>query len=211
MVGHYWLRTPDLAPTSRNRRRNSRQSGGRAQVCRTDPQAEDYRQRRPAFTPRAAHRHRRLRAEPEFVDSGAWHAPTSRYANPLYRQHRPAGHRRDPDGGWGRNSVARWSSSCRNPAALRRPATACWKLNMPIKPPGLDFASTPSASRSTAADRPAHETEAWLARFPMWDWVGGRTSVMSAVGSGARRTAAIEPSSLPGRRRGDGRLTRRTE
>jgi glucose-6-phosphate isomerase len=22
----------------------------------------------------------------------------------------------------------------------------------------------------------------WLARFPMWDWVGGRTSVMSAVG-----------------------------
>jgi len=24
--------------------------------------------------------------------------------------------------------------------------------------------------------------EAWLARFPMWDWVGGRTSVMSVVG-----------------------------
>ncbi|RYD72943.1 MAG: glucose-6-phosphate isomerase, partial [Verrucomicrobiaceae bacterium] len=26
------------------------------------------------------------------------------------------------------------------------------------------------------------EKEGWLARFPMWDWVGGRTSVMSAVG-----------------------------
>ncbi len=25
-------------------------------------------------------------------------------------------------------------------------------------------------------------TEDWLARFPMWDWVGGRTSVTSAVG-----------------------------
>ena len=24
--------------------------------------------------------------------------------------------------------------------------------------------------------------EKWLARFPMWDWIGGRTSVMSAVG-----------------------------
>lgn len=24
--------------------------------------------------------------------------------------------------------------------------------------------------------------EGWLARFPMFDWVGGRTSVMSAVG-----------------------------
>ncbi|MFN2540805.1 MAG: glucose-6-phosphate isomerase [Chthoniobacterales bacterium] len=26
------------------------------------------------------------------------------------------------------------------------------------------------------------EKNRWLARFPMWDWVGGRTSVMSAVG-----------------------------
>ncbi|HWI41633.1 MAG TPA: glucose-6-phosphate isomerase [Verrucomicrobiae bacterium] len=26
------------------------------------------------------------------------------------------------------------------------------------------------------------EKEGWLARFPMWDWVGGRTSVTSAVG-----------------------------
>ncbi|MEM6823265.1 MAG: glucose-6-phosphate isomerase [Verrucomicrobiota bacterium] len=26
------------------------------------------------------------------------------------------------------------------------------------------------------------ESEDWLKRFPMWDWVGGRTSVMSAVG-----------------------------
>lgn len=24
--------------------------------------------------------------------------------------------------------------------------------------------------------------EGWLARFPMYDWVGGRTSIMSAVG-----------------------------
>src|SRR5260370_5695674 len=30
-------------------------------------------------------------------------------------------------------------------------------------------------------DKPA-EKDGWLARFPMWDWVGGRTSVMSAVG-----------------------------
>lgn len=26
------------------------------------------------------------------------------------------------------------------------------------------------------------ESEGWIARFPMWDWVGGRTSVTSAVG-----------------------------
>ena len=27
-----------------------------------------------------------------------------------------------------------------------------------------------------------HYAHGWLTRFPMWDWVGGRTSVMSAVG-----------------------------
>src|SRR5208283_3652514 len=26
------------------------------------------------------------------------------------------------------------------------------------------------------------QKEGWLARFPMWDWVGGRTSELSAVG-----------------------------
>jgi len=33
----------------------------------------------------------------------------------------------------------------------------------------------------SALDKTA-QTEGWLARFPMWDWVGGRTSVTSAVG-----------------------------
>ena len=33
----------------------------------------------------------------------------------------------------------------------------------------------------SALDRRARE-EGWLARFPMWDWVGGRTSITSAVG-----------------------------
>ncbi|MBR0138996.1 MAG: glucose-6-phosphate isomerase [Firmicutes bacterium] len=48
---------------------------------------------------------------------------------------------------------------------------------------GLDFAKhavcvTGAGSKLDAAA----ESEGWLDRFPMWDWVGGRTSVMSAVG-----------------------------
>ena len=39
-------------------------------------------------------------------------------------------------------------------------------------------------------DRPG--AEGWLARFPMWDWVGGRTSEMSAVG--------LLPAAAPGDR-----------
>jgi glucose-6-phosphate isomerase len=48
---------------------------------------------------------------------------------------------------------------------------------------GLDFAR--QAVAVTGAESKLDRTavaEGWLARFPMWDWVGGRTSVTSAVG-----------------------------
>ena len=48
---------------------------------------------------------------------------------------------------------------------------------------GLDFAKQAVAitGEGSTLDRLAQE-EGWLERFPMWDWVGGRTSVMAAVG-----------------------------
>jgi glucose-6-phosphate isomerase len=48
---------------------------------------------------------------------------------------------------------------------------------------GLDFARHAVAvtGLDSELDRVA-VSEGWLARFPMWDWVGGRTSVTSAVG-----------------------------
>ncbi len=46
---------------------------------------------------------------------------------------------------------------------------------------GLDF--TKHAVAVTGAGSQLHRAaEHWLARFPMWDWVGGRTSETSAVG-----------------------------
>ena len=48
---------------------------------------------------------------------------------------------------------------------------------------GLAFARHAVAitQAGSALDRRA-EADGWLARFPMWDWVGGRTSELSAVG-----------------------------
>lgn len=48
---------------------------------------------------------------------------------------------------------------------------------------GIDFAGHAVAVTGAGSelDRLAKE-QGWLARFPMWDWVGGRTSVTSAVG-----------------------------
>ena len=56
-------------------------------------------------------------------------------------------------------------------------------------------------------DRLAIE-ESWLARFPLWDWVGGRTSVFSAVGLLPTALQGIDVSAfLAGAREAD-RLTR---
>jgi len=48
---------------------------------------------------------------------------------------------------------------------------------------GLDFARHTAAvtQHGSALDKHA-EAEGWIERFPMWDWVGGRTSETSVVG-----------------------------
>jgi glucose-6-phosphate isomerase len=52
-----------------------------------------------------------------------------------------------------------------------------------FKAAGLDFAQHAVAVTGAGShlDQQA-QAEGWVARFPMWDWVGGRTSEMSAVG-----------------------------
>ena len=49
---------------------------------------------------------------------------------------------------------------------------------------GLDFGATPVAitSARVASWINTPVKNGWLKRFPMWDWVGGRTSELSAVG-----------------------------
>jgi len=52
-----------------------------------------------------------------------------------------------------------------------------------FKAAGLDFPKHAVAITGVGSDLDKHaQKDGWLARFPMWDWVGGRTSVMSAVG-----------------------------
>ncbi len=48
---------------------------------------------------------------------------------------------------------------------------------------GIDFPSHAVAVTGVGSQLDQYATKnGWLKRFPMWDWVGGRTSVMSAVG-----------------------------
>jgi glucose-6-phosphate isomerase len=60
---------------------------------------------------------------------------------------------------------------------------------------GLDFARHTVAVTGVGSELDKHAiAQGWLARFPMWDWVGGRTSVMSAVGTLA---AALQGVDVP--------------
>jgi glucose-6-phosphate isomerase len=61
----------------------------------------------------------------------------------------------------------------------------------------LDFGSHAVAVTGVGSQLDKYaETNAWLARFPMWDWVGGRTSVMSAVGLLPLRLQGLDMQAL---------------
>lgn len=58
---------------------------------------------------------------------------------------------------------------------------------------GLDFARHAVAITGDGSELDKHaQAQGWLARFPMWDWVGGRTSVMSAVGTLAAALQGVD-------------------
>lgn len=58
---------------------------------------------------------------------------------------------------------------------------------------GLSFAKHAVAVTGVDSELDRHAIkQGWLTRFPMWDWVGGRTSVMSAVGTVAAALQGVD-------------------
>lgn len=62
---------------------------------------------------------------------------------------------------------------------------------------GLSFPAQAVAITCEGSQLDQHaQRQGWLARFPMWDWVGGRTSVMSAVGLVPMALQGVEVDAL---------------
>ena len=62
---------------------------------------------------------------------------------------------------------------------------------------GLDFSKHAVAVTGVGSELDKYATaNGWLARFPLWDWVGGRTSVMSAVGTLAAALQGVDVRSF---------------
>ncbi len=181
MVGHYWLRAPSLAPTD----------GIARQITETvdavESFASDVHAKR--ITPPTA---------PKFTDvlligiGGSALGPQLVADALAARRDRMRVHfldNTDPDG------IARTLQALR----ARLKATLVLVVSKSGGTPetrngmletqavydklNLDFARHAVAitGEGSKLDQTARDA-GWLARFPMWDWVGGRTSVTSAVG-----------------------------
>ncbi len=81
---------------------------------------------------------------------------------------------------------------------------ACEKAGLPFARHAVAVTGAGSELSKTAA------REGWLAEFPMWDWVGGRTSVLSAVGLLPAALQGLELDDLLGGARAMDAVTRAT-
>ncbi|GAC1465618.1 MAG: glucose-6-phosphate isomerase [Isosphaeraceae bacterium] len=182
MVGHYWLRAPERAPTSELSR----------EIRETLDAIKTFAQRihSGSIKPTSASRFTQVLSigiggsalGPEFVADALGNPTTDPMAIHFLDN-------TDPDG------FARVLTLLKDRLAETlcvvisksggTPETRNGMLAMSraFQEAGLEFPAHAVAITGTGSllDRTAVE-QGWLARFPMWDWVGGRTSELSAVG-----------------------------
>ncbi|PYK71386.1 MAG: glucose-6-phosphate isomerase [Verrucomicrobia bacterium] len=180
MVGHYWLRNPALAPSA-SLRWDIEETNARIKKFAADVHAGDIAPSKGKF------RHLLLigiggsALGPQFVADALGNASDPMDAFFFDNT--------DPDGFdrvWGKlkdkldeTLVIVISKS----GGTKDTRNGMVEAEVQYRAAGLDFARHAVAVTGVGSelDRHAKEND-WLARFPMHDWVGGRTSVMSAVG-----------------------------
>ncbi|MHC4414679.1 MAG: glucose-6-phosphate isomerase [Planctomycetota bacterium] len=180
MVGHYWLRAPDLAPTDEIK---AAIAAAQASIHNFAQQVHDGTVRG-AGGPFEHVLHIGIGGSalgPQFI-SEALGGDGDRMNLHFIDNTDPDGIDRALavlDGLLGRTLVTVVSKSGRTP----EPRNGMLEVQAAYQRAGLDVA--PHAVAVTTAgsdlDRTAEEA-GWLERFPLWDWVGGRTSVTSSVG-----------------------------
>jgi len=207
MVGHYWLRAPDLAPTPEI--------------------ADEIRETRERITDFAARVHDGQVRPPTrerfrhllVIGIGGSALGPELVADALGGADRLWPHfldNTDPDGlhrvlsGLG-DSLAETlcvviSKSGGTPETrngMLETAAAYRSRGLDLGPHGVAI-----TQNGSALDRKA-ESDGFIARFPMWDWVGGRTSVTSAVGLLPAALQGIDTDALLGGAAAMDALTRR--
>lgn len=181
MVGHYWLRNPQLAPKDELRREITET------IARIKRFADDVHVGRVATKDGRPFEHVLLigiggsALGPQFVSDALGNA-----GDPM-RIH--FFDNTDPDGfdrvfaeigdDLRRTLVVTISKS----GGTKETRNGMLEAEARLRDAGLDFGQHAVAVTGAGSELDKYaEKNGWLMRFPMWDWVGGRTSVMSAVG-----------------------------
>jgi glucose-6-phosphate isomerase len=181
MVGHYWLRAPELAPTAEITFAIRDTLAG-IKVLATRVHAGTIKPPKAAkFTHVLSIGIGGSALGPEFVH-GALGTPADKMAVHFIDNTDPDGMARvlaELDGKLPETLVLVISKSGGTP----EPRNGMVLVADAFRRSGLDFAKQAVAITGTGShlDKQA-ESEGWLARFPMWDWVGGRTSETGPVG-----------------------------
>lgn len=181
-VGHYWLRAPELAPDPAQRRAIEQAIEAVHSFARRVHSGEIRPSTGPSFTDLLVIGIGGSALGPQLVADALGDPATDRLRPSFFDN-------TDPDGAT--KVLAEIGDRLATTLAVvvsKSGGTAETRNGMLIAKAayaerGLDFARHAVAitGEGSRLDSTA-EQEGWLARFPMWDWVGGRTSETSAVG-----------------------------
>jgi glucose-6-phosphate isomerase len=181
MVGHYWLRNPELAPTTQIR------EDIEATLCRIQSFAAEVHSgtikgQGGVFDNLLIIGIGGSCLGPQFVANALGHPSTNRLTPFFFDNTDPDGMERVLASIGGRLGqtlciVISKSGGTKETRNGMLEAAAAYKRD------GLDFSR--HAVAITRDDSQLHKVatqSGWITTFPMWDWVGGRTSELSAVG-----------------------------
>jgi glucose-6-phosphate isomerase len=173
MVGHYWLRDPQRAPSAEITKAVEDAVAAVKAFARAIHQAGKFKRVLSVGIGGSA-------LGPMFVADALGDPTADRMAVHFIDNTDPDGFSRvlrSLKGKLGETLVVVTSKSGSTP----EPRNAMLAVAAAYKAEGLDFARH-AVAVTGAGSQLDKEAQGWLARFPMWDWVGGRTSEFSAVG-----------------------------
>jgi glucose-6-phosphate isomerase len=180
MVGHYWLRAPELAPSAEIK--NAIQTtNARLRSFARDVHAGTVRGQSGPFRHALSVGIGGSALGPQLV-SAALGTPRRKLAMHFIDNTDPDGIDRTlagVAGALGETLVLVVSKS----GGTKETRNGMLEVAEAYRRAGLRFAAHAVAVTGEGSELDRHaQDEGWLARFPMWDWVGGRTSETSAVG-----------------------------
>lgn len=180
MVGHYWLRNASIAPA--NLRGEIESTVAAVKAFAADVHGGKLSGAGGTFTEVLVVGIGGSALGPQFVANALGHPKADRLTPHFFDNTDPDGIERvlaRLDGKLGRTLCLVISKSGGTPETrngMLEAAAAYAKA-------GLPFARHAVAVTGAGSNLDKHAVaEGWLRRFPMWDWVGGRTSELSAVG-----------------------------